>query len=86
MIQDRTANSILKLTQEFLGEMIGSQRTTVSDVAGALQERGLIDYSRGTIRILDRVGLENAACECFPVTRTLLTSLYTLGGQMIYPE
>ena len=86
MIQDRTANSILKLTQEFLGEMIGSQRTTVSEVAGALQERGLIDYSRGTIRILDRVGLENAACECYPVTRTLLTSLYISGGQNLYQE
>jgi Crp-like helix-turn-helix domain len=44
MIQDRTGNSLLKLTQEFLAEMIGSQRTTVSEVAGGLQDRGLIEY------------------------------------------
>ena len=81
MIQDRTANSLLKLTQEFVGEMIGSQRTTVSEVAGALQERGLIEYARGTIRILDRVGLEKTACGCYPVTRRLLSSLYQLAHQ-----
>jgi CRP-like cAMP-binding protein len=86
MIQDRTANALLKLTQEFLGEMIGSQRTTVSEVAGALQERGLIEYARGTIRVIDRVGLENTACECYPVTRTLLGSVYRLAAQLLYPE
>ena len=58
MVQDRTAENVLKLTQEFLGQMIGSQRTTVSAVAGALQWRGLIDYSRGNVKILDRAGLE----------------------------
>jgi CRP-like cAMP-binding protein len=86
MIQDRTANSLLKLTQEFLGEMIGSQRTTVSDVAGGLQARGLIEYARGTIRVLDRVGLENTACECYAVTRRLLLGLYNLAGQSVFPE
>lgn len=86
MIQDRTANSLLKLTQEFVAEMIGSQRTTVSDVAGALQERGLIEYARGTIRILDRVGLENTACECYLVTRTHLASVYQLAHQSVLPE
>src|ERR1700753_3879781 len=67
MIQDRTAHSLLKLTQEFLGEMIGSQRTTVSEVAGSLQARGMIEYARGTIRITDRLGLENTTCECYAV-------------------
>ena len=53
MVQDRTGDSVLKLTQEFLGQMMGTQRTTVGTVAGALQERGLIDYSRG-----ERQGIE----------------------------
>ena len=86
MIQDRTANSLLKLTQELLGEMIGSQRTTVSEVAGSLQERGLIEYARGAIRLLNRVGLENIACECYPVTRRLLGSVYQLAHQPLYQE
>ena len=84
MIQDRTGNSLLRLTQEFLGQMIGSQRTTVSEVAGALQERGLIDYSRGSIKIVNKVGLENASCECYEVTRSLLESVYKLANQSIY--
>jgi CRP-like cAMP-binding protein len=84
MIQDRTCNSLLKLTQEFVGELIGSQRTTVSEVAGALQERGLITYSRGTIRIIDRAGLKKTSCECFHVTRRLLAGVYRLADQPLY--
>jgi CRP-like cAMP-binding protein len=68
MIQDRTGNTLLKLTQEFLAQMIGSQRTTVSEIAGNLQDRGFIEYARGSIKILDRIGLENASCECYPIT------------------
>jgi CRP-like cAMP-binding protein len=86
MIQDRTADTVLKLTQEFLGQMIGSQRTTVSAVAGALQERGLINYSRGNVRILNRTGLENASCECYPITRNLLESLYSQAGQKLFDD
>jgi CRP-like cAMP-binding protein len=86
MIQDRTSASLLKLTQEFLGEMIGSQRTTVSAVAGGLQARGLIDYSRGNVRILDRTGLENTACECYPVTRQLLEGLYARAGNRLFDD
>jgi len=86
MIQDRTATTLLKLTQEFLGQMIGSQRTTVSSVAGALQARGLIGYSRGNVRILDRTGLENAACECYPITRQALEGLYCRANQRLFDE
>src|ERR1700712_678959 len=84
MIQDRTGTALLKLTQEFLGQMIGSQRTTVSSVAGTLQARGLIEYSRGNVRILDRTGLENAACECYPITRQLLEGLYRQAHQRLF--
>lgn len=83
MIHDRTSSSVLKLTQEFLAQMIGSQRTTVGAVAGALQDEGLIEYSRGTIRLLDRVGLEQVSCECYPVTRRLLDCLYARASQRV---
>jgi CRP-like cAMP-binding protein len=83
MVQDRTGNSLLKLTQEFLAEMIGAQRTTVSEVAGGLQDRGLIKYSRGSIKILDRTGLENASCQCYRFTRNLLADVYKLANQTI---
>ncbi|TMJ18137.1 MAG: winged helix-turn-helix domain-containing protein, partial [Alphaproteobacteria bacterium] len=49
----------------YLAEMLGVQRTTVSTVARALQDHGLIRYRRGTIRILDRPGIEARACECY---------------------
>jgi CRP-like cAMP-binding protein len=58
MIQDRTGNTLLKPTQEFLAQMMGSQRKTVSEVAGGLQDRRLIEYARGSITIVDRIGLE----------------------------
>ena len=86
MIQDRTGNTLLKLTQEFLAQMIGSQRTTVSEVASGLQDRGLIEYARGSITILDRIGLENASCECYPITRELLADVYNLAHQTVFED
>ena len=66
----------VSLTQEFLAEMLGSQRTTVALVAGGLQRAGFIEYSRGTVRIMDRRGLENAACHCYRITREAMAALY----------
>ena len=86
LIQDRTGNTLLKLTQGFLAEMIGSQRTTVSEVAGGFQDRGLIEYARGSIKILDRTGLKNASCECYPTTRTLLADVYKLAHQRVFDD
>ena len=86
MIQDRTGKTLLKLTQEFLAQMIGSQRTTVSEVASGLQDRGLIEYARGSIKILDKIGLENASCECYPVTRSLLAGVYKLAHQAVFQD
>jgi hypothetical protein len=80
MVQDRAGNSVLASPQEFLGQMIGSQRTTVSAVAGTLQQRGLIEYARGKVRVLNRPGLENAACECYLATRRILSTLYATAG------
>lgn len=62
---DRVDSDEISLTQEYLAEMLGVQRTTVSGVARHLQERGLIAYSRGRVVILDRNGLEACACDCY---------------------
>jgi CRP-like cAMP-binding protein len=67
--QDRVGSEEVPLTQEFLAEMLGVQRTTVTGVATALQNRGLINYRRGRIRVLDRGGLESAACGCYEAVR-----------------
>jgi CRP-like cAMP-binding protein len=65
--QDRIDSDALPLTQEVLSQMLGVRRTTVTLVARALQEAGLIRYKRGRIVILDRAGLEEAACECYEI-------------------
>jgi len=66
-VQDRIDSDSLPLTQEFLSQMLGIRRTTVTLVARALQEAGLIRYRRGHIVILDRAGLEEVACECYQI-------------------
>jgi CRP-like cAMP-binding protein len=63
--QDRVPTRDLPMTQEFLAELLGVQRTTISAAAQSLQRRGLIRYRRGQITIADRAGLEEAACECY---------------------
>lgn len=67
MTQDRVAGTLLPLTQEYLAVMLGVQRTTVTAAAGALKAAGLIRYRRGQIEVLDRIGLEARACECYAV-------------------
>jgi CRP-like cAMP-binding protein len=77
MAQDRADSETLNLTQEFLATMLGARRTTVTIIAGVLQKSGLIEYSRGRVRILSRENLEAAACDCYQITRKLYDSLYT---------
>jgi CRP-like cAMP-binding protein len=76
MVHDRIDSDTLHLTQEFLAEMLGAQRTTVTLVAGILQESGLIEYRRGHVKILNRENLENVACDCYQVTKRLYHGLY----------
>ena len=66
---DRIDSNTVNLTQEFLADMLGVQRTTVTAVAGSMQAKGLIRYRRGVVDILDRAGLEAMACECYGAVR-----------------
>ena len=65
MTSDRVLSQEFVLTQEFLGDMLGVLRAAVNRAAGSLQQRNLIRYARGKIRILDRNGLEAASCRCY---------------------
>ena len=67
MSHDRAHSDSFHLTHQFLADMLGVQRSAVTIAAGALQQRGLIHYSRGDIQVLSRHGLEEAACECYAV-------------------
>ena len=67
MTHDRVGHDTFYLTQEFLAYMLGVHRPSVSVVASELQKLHLMDYRRGKITILDRLGLENASCECYEV-------------------
>jgi CRP-like cAMP-binding protein len=69
MCQDRMEADKLSITHEFLAEMLGTRRSTVSLAAGILQKAGLIEYSRGVLKIQNRQRLEAAACECYAVVR-----------------
>ena len=69
MNQDRVEANELALTQEFLAQILGVRRPTLSAVAGSLQTAGLIRYHRGRMTVLDRKGLEAASCECYRAIR-----------------
>jgi CRP-like cAMP-binding protein len=63
--RDRVQTDTIRLTQEFLSHMLGTPRSSVTAVAGALQREGLIAYYRGRITILDRRAMESASCQCY---------------------
>ncbi|WP_210530871.1 Crp/Fnr family transcriptional regulator [Rubellimicrobium arenae] len=67
MTQDRVGEPSFPLTQEFLAQMLGVRRPTVSVAAGMLAKAGLISYQRGQMLILDREGLLGATCECYGI-------------------
>lgn len=67
MSADRMESKMVPLTQELLAQMLGTRRSSVTVSAGILQKAGLIAYARGNVRIVDRPGLEEAACECYEI-------------------
>jgi Crp-like helix-turn-helix domain len=71
---DRSESSVLQLTHEYLGDMLGTNRSTVSSAAARLQSEHLIEYSRGKVTITDRRGLEARSCECYRVVRDHLNN------------
>lgn len=79
MTHDRVAGSEFVLTQEFLAQMLGERRPTVSRVASTLKDRRLIAYSRGRITVLDRERLEEAACPCYRIIRDEYESVLGTG-------
>ncbi|MDB5634606.1 MAG: transcriptional regulator, Crp/Fnr family, partial [Tardiphaga sp.] len=72
---ERAGSDVVGLTQELLAEMLGVRRTSVTEVAGKLQGDGIISYSRGVIKIIDRSALERVSCECY---QTLIDHSATL--------
>jgi CRP-like cAMP-binding protein len=75
MSEDRVGRSHFDLTQEFLAEMLGVRRPGVTVAMGVLQKAGLITHGRGSITVTDRVGLEEASCECYKTIKQRQTEL-----------
>jgi CRP-like cAMP-binding protein len=69
MSLDRLPSNEVAMTQELIANMLGVRREGVTEAAGKLQRTGVIEYSRGRIRVLDRTHLERMACECYEVVR-----------------
>lgn len=67
MTQDRVHSGVLPITHDFIATMMGTDRSTVSLAAAVLQKKGIIDYVRGAVQIVNRRKLQNSACECYDV-------------------
>ena len=79
MTDDRVFNGSFKMTHEFLSLMLGVNRPAVTVAATELQDAGLISYTRGVVRIIDRKGLEAASCECYRIVTHLFEILLPNG-------
>jgi CRP-like cAMP-binding protein len=77
--RDLSESNDLPFTQEYLGGMLGVRRTSVTEVASALQQAGLIKYSRGKIQIVDADVLKESACECYASVKALYEKLVGPG-------
>ncbi len=76
MSQDRAHADTFFVTHEFLAYMLGVRRVGITQAAGGLQTAGLIRYHRGEMQVLDRAGLEAAACSCYGADRETYTSVF----------
>ena len=75
MCQDRIGSEELPMTHEFLAQMLGTGRPSVSLAAGILQRAGMIENIRGTVKIVNRKGLEGSSCECYAAMRQFSASM-----------
>lgn len=80
-VQDTVQEDVIPLTQELLSHMLGVRRTSVSLCAHALQKSGLIQYARGKIKIVDRDGLQDSACECYANIRDYVEQVIPSGQE-----
>lgn len=76
MTHDRADGDTFPLTQEFLSHMLGVRRATVNVATGMLKKAGFIRYVRGKITVIDRAGLESAACDCYPAIIAVYDSVF----------
>jgi CRP-like cAMP-binding protein len=75
LTHDRVGTDEFPMTHEFLAQMLGVRRASVTVTAGSLQRAGFVGFSRGRVAVVDRAGLESAACECYGVTREVYDRL-----------
>jgi len=75
LTHDRVGTDEFPMTHEFLAQMLGVRRASVTVTAGSLQRAGFVEFSRGRVAVVDRAGLEGAACECYGVTREVYDRL-----------
>ena len=81
MSQDRAHSDHFHLTHEFLAYMLGMRRVGITAAASMLQREGLIEYHRGEITVLDRSGLEAAACSCYATSEKTYSALLGSAGK-----
>jgi CRP-like cAMP-binding protein len=86
MAHDRVGDNLLRLTQEFLSQMLGVRRASVAVAASALQAAGFISYSRGQIVVRNRAGLETASCECYETMEQQWKALMGYGIRYVPPS
>ncbi len=79
-MNDRNDGDTMRLTHEFLAQILGLRRANVTNAASELQGAGLIEYSRGQIRITDHAGLQDASCECYGLVRKAYDSILPERG------
>ncbi len=75
LTHDRVGTDEFPMTHEFLAQMLGVRRASVTVTAGILQKAGFVAFTRGRVAVVDREGLEGAACECYSVTREVYDRL-----------
>jgi CRP-like cAMP-binding protein len=81
MTHDRAAGDTFPLTQEFLSHMLGVRRSTVNVATGMLKKAGFISHKRGKITVVDRAGLESAACGCYQAIIAVYDSVYPIPSK-----
>jgi len=80
LTQDRVGSGLLRITHEFLATMLGTDRPSVSLAAGALQKKKIIEYSHGSVKVLNRKKLEGSACECYGVIQAFNAEMVKGSG------